>query len=419
MLKTIQKIGVVFLIFLIIGIALRFVLIQTPGFRTDIVTYQSWAGKLVEGGPSKFYSTGYFADYFPGYLYILWMMGKTFNLLVPNIEINSISFEYFIKTITNIFDLLTVLIIFLIIKKYSKHIAIWGALVYLFNPAVIFNSSVWGQTDGIVTFFIILSFYLLLEIQKYWYWILAFATSLLVKPQAAGILPIMYFSLFWKQPFSKFIIGIFLVPITTIILAIPFFISNPIFGLFQLSQNSVKVYPYTSLYAFNFWGIVGFWLRDDQKFLGITYQYLGTLIFSALLIFILIKLFRSYKNHSLNNYLIYYAAAITYFGFFLFMTRMHERYLLPFFALFTIVVFMKKNYFLLGLLVLIIFIHLFNLWFVYFYYSVVFDNPNYSYNLIYETIRKQSNIFSILSLVIFVMIAWPYFRYTKIHDKKI
>ncbi|HEX9022312.1 MAG TPA: hypothetical protein VF799_00580, partial [Geobacteraceae bacterium] len=47
----------------------------TKGYGPDIGTFSAWAGHAAEGLFS-FYSPGYFADYPPGYIYVLWLIGK-------------------------------------------------------------------------------------------------------------------------------------------------------------------------------------------------------------------------------------------------------------------------------------------------------------------------------------------------------
>src|SRR5512146_2474826 len=52
----------------------------TRGYGPDIGTFSAWAGHAAEGLFS-FYSPGYFADYPPGYIYVLWLIGKIRALL--------------------------------------------------------------------------------------------------------------------------------------------------------------------------------------------------------------------------------------------------------------------------------------------------------------------------------------------------
>ena len=92
--------------------------------------------------------------------------------------------------------------------------------------------------------------------------------------------------------------------------------------LFIVERISVTLgqYPYTSINAFNFWGLFGFWQKDllITSFLGIT-------ITATSFIFGAKKLWKT-KN---SRYLLLVLIFATNF---LFFTRMHERHLLPVFA---------------------------------------------------------------------------------------
>ena len=64
---------------LALGLALRFiiayVLLPGSGFGTDIISFQGWAGRLATEGPGTLYESG-FIDYTPGYMYVLWLIGS-------------------------------------------------------------------------------------------------------------------------------------------------------------------------------------------------------------------------------------------------------------------------------------------------------------------------------------------------------
>src|SRR3990172_4447903 len=60
---------------LVFAALLRTVIMPYGGFPTDIGTFKGWATALAERGPEAFYGSG-FADYLPGYLYVLWLIGE-------------------------------------------------------------------------------------------------------------------------------------------------------------------------------------------------------------------------------------------------------------------------------------------------------------------------------------------------------
>src|SRR5207237_992390 len=54
-------------------------LVRAQGFPTAGGTYQAWAERLASIGPGRFYEPGYFCDYPPGFLYVLWLLGALFD----------------------------------------------------------------------------------------------------------------------------------------------------------------------------------------------------------------------------------------------------------------------------------------------------------------------------------------------------
>jgi len=60
------------------GLALRLVLaLVTEGYPYDMSCFVAWGDKLAAEGPAAFYSEGYFADYPPGYLWVLGLVGAS------------------------------------------------------------------------------------------------------------------------------------------------------------------------------------------------------------------------------------------------------------------------------------------------------------------------------------------------------
>ena len=70
--------GLRWLLLMLAGaLALRVILAtHTAGYLYDTNTFTAWAAHLAEVGPGRFYADGYFADYPPGYMYVLWAAGS-------------------------------------------------------------------------------------------------------------------------------------------------------------------------------------------------------------------------------------------------------------------------------------------------------------------------------------------------------
>ena len=48
---------------------------------------------------------------------------------------------------------------YLVCRKQSEALGVLAAALWVLNPSAIFNSSHWGQTDGLMVFLLLLSFY--------------------------------------------------------------------------------------------------------------------------------------------------------------------------------------------------------------------------------------------------------------------
>ena len=59
-----------------VGLIVRVALAPHLGFYGDLQLFQRWTTSLSQVGTHKFYSQAGFADYPPGYLYVLWVTGK-------------------------------------------------------------------------------------------------------------------------------------------------------------------------------------------------------------------------------------------------------------------------------------------------------------------------------------------------------
>src|SRR5437762_12702738 len=58
-----------------LGVVIRLFAVRAEGFPTDVGTFQAWAERLAQIGPGRFYEPGYFSDYPPAFLNVLWPLG--------------------------------------------------------------------------------------------------------------------------------------------------------------------------------------------------------------------------------------------------------------------------------------------------------------------------------------------------------
>jgi hypothetical protein len=214
-----------------------------------------------------------------------------------------------------------------------------GAALFLINPAIWYNSSVWGQTDAIVNFFGLLSFYYLFK-NKLALAILAFAFSIYIKISLLIFAPIFLIIILRKHKFIKILKST--VPSLLALLSITWFFSrtsgkDPISWLYWLYSNKVltQQLQVITANAFNIWAaLTGIHEQPHTlPFLGLTYQYWSYIAFTT---FFLPVLYMVYKKQDEKT--VVTALALTAFASWSLLTNMHERYLYPLFPYLTILV---------------------------------------------------------------------------------
>ncbi|OGH13560.1 MAG: hypothetical protein A3H50_00270 [Candidatus Levybacteria bacterium RIFCSPLOWO2_02_FULL_37_10] len=415
-LREYKKIPSLLKLYLILILLIRIFLLTQPSFKIDMNDWQAWAARLVDVGPLKFYTSNFFADYLPFYYLFLWVIAEIFSFIFGKAAIFSTTFEIYIKIISNIFDILTAYTIFVIINKHSKKWATIGSLLYLINPSIIFNSSVWGQIDAIPTFLLTFSLYQLEEKKNIVRSLSASVLSFLIKPLNIALFPLMLFRIIKNFSAQKILKASGISLLMFFIVTIPFFPNNPIFGPFEHLLKSLNVYPYTSINAYNFWALFGWWKQDSLQVFNLSYHLWGYILFFLIVLTIFIPLFRKKSKSFIKlDYLIY---TILSFAFFLFLTRIHERHLFPVFALLIISACIFKSRVLIASYITLAIVNFINLFYSYYYHNVIYNNPMAPKNILFDISSNYQLIFSVLSLIVFSIMLVVYFKNQRLFIKK-
>ncbi len=314
--------GQVFLVILTLAVSLliRLLLFRYHGYYIDENSFKALYNTAADKGLYGFYDSTW-SDYPPFNIYIFWLFGKLAHAIGPG------SLDLLIKLPQNLFDLATAYLIFRFLRpRYSYLFSLGAMAVYALNPAVIFNLAVWGQFDSIYTFFIVASLYALLR-SRYELSGGLFALAILTKPQSVVLLPVLAYVMLrnggWKRAISSAVVFFVLL----FLVIVPFHWDNPITFLID-RYSGYSVYPYNSLNAYNFWALLGFWKPDTVPHWGLGYQTWGIIAFVIFAAFVMWQFHRKPGGRAPI-----FAVFLLAFGFFMLMTRMHERYLFPVFAL--------------------------------------------------------------------------------------
>lgn len=98
--------------------------------------------------------------YGPTMAYIFGIMGQLMNILLPasQLRLDNFLFDLIIKGTNVVFGLLCGILIYSILSRFgSKREGFIASAIFLFNPAILFMMSIWGETHTISMFFILLS----------------------------------------------------------------------------------------------------------------------------------------------------------------------------------------------------------------------------------------------------------------------
>lgn len=317
------------LILLLAGAALFRVVLSatTKGYSADITTFSAWAAHAADGLTS-FYSPGYFADYPPGYIYLLWLVGKL--RLMLGIDFDTPAFLVLLKLPAILADIATAGILFRLGRRYwSGKASLTLAALYAFNPAVILDSSVWGQVDSVLTLPILLGV-ILLESNPAGAGA-AFVTALLIKPQALifAPLPILWFGIrFLRRErhaaadlfrFCGTAIAIFCLAI------LPFAVNESPGWIISKYGSTLASYPYATLNAFNLFALTGGNLAPaGQQLLFLPYGVWGNIFIVLTVLFTTMVMLRGRDLSRLWYTPLFLSASV-----FVLSAKMHERYLFP------------------------------------------------------------------------------------------
>ena len=297
----------------LLGIFLKlFLAAISSGYESDFHCFSAWADMVFQGGFSAFYRSDAFTDYPPGYMYILWIIGWLKSFLPASEPLLRI----LIKLPAILADLFSALLILHLGKKSRP--AFFLAICYLVNPAVILNSSIWGQVDSMLTLALFLAVVLLQKQNPFAY--VVFAIAVLLKPQALILSPVMlygyYRSAFLEKNFQKHTLFGVLSVALLVLLSLPFGISEVI----QQYQSTLSSYPYFSVNAFNLWAALGQnWV--DLTPVGKLFGYLFIVLITILSFFLLSR------QKGKSN--LFFVGGLLYFSVYLLSVKMHDRYAFP------------------------------------------------------------------------------------------
>ena len=307
----------------------------TEGYPYDQNCFFAWALRMAERGPAGFYETGYFCDYPPGYLYILWPIGKLMQLF--SVSSGSAGARVLLALPSTLAACgLSALCWRTARKANQPHLALPLAGFVMLCPALLFDTAVWKQIDAFFLLPLVLAF-LLLEQQRFLPACALYGIALAIKPQAllAGpCLAAAFLAFFWQsskaqrpriaaQATAGAVVSIGIV----LLAGLPFFGSGVVSGLWEKYASTSSSYAYAVINAFNLAeALGGNWAAQTALLGPLSWQQWGILMLCLLTLFLAVLWRYGLKNRTFCPLLL---AAFYTVGVFTLSHRMHERYLMP------------------------------------------------------------------------------------------
>ncbi len=375
-------------ILMAIGLVLRLILaygidgLRGSGFGADLGLFNYWADTLRQFGPWGFYANASYADYTPGYLYALWPVGYL-REIASGMGVAQDIVDSLIKLPAIITDVLLGYLVASMVLELgvSRRRALIAGAVVIFNPIIWFDSVIWGQVDSFGTVF------LLLGVRELWRGrheraaVIAVIAAL-VKPQLAILIPIVavvairralwpaggyghekapgrrglafeFRDIGWLRILTTGFVGFF----TAVLLSAPFgltvigvsstapFLES---SLLRLVFSTAATYPYLTVNAYNWWALFpvdgqsvvtaggALWMPDAPVKAGQAFGAIGPIpagLVGAALLLGTAAVVAWVVARRPDRVTILVGVSVLALAFFAAPTRVHERYLFPFFGL--------------------------------------------------------------------------------------
>lgn len=323
-----------FAVLLAVATLVRAVLLGTPGY--DVRDYKVWAQVFFERGMANAYSIQFsppvpWFNYPPLHLYVLAATGAIYNALAPTGDWRDQLLAALLKLAPIAADIaLGVLMYVMLRRRAGARVALWASAIYLLNPAIIWNTAYWGGIDAFHAFF---ATWALILVTSSSAWVgplaaLAVGGKLLAVPELLALVPtaVRRWRSWW---FTRILAG---GALTGLLLAAPILATGDGGRMLAAMFRNLGNTPVVAANAHNFWWLVtrgDGWRLDTGLAVGsISYRAAGLALWIVVTLF---GLRRQWASRSTSDHIMESAAYLG-FGFFLFMTEVHENWSFGIFA---------------------------------------------------------------------------------------
>ena len=340
-------------IIVVAGVMLRLLVGRLyPGHWYDVFAFQDWTRQLLQNPLHEFYfgQVDVQPDHLPGDLWLLWLVGQAAHLFVPNVDFYGTPFAHLLRLTAIGCDVALIISAWWSMRALDgRRAGVLAAATISFNPVVIFISSVWTQFDALSVALALLAVRMLARGRPLWASGL-FIYACLIKPQLGLLVPVLIIMelrrrqggrpLAWSDlppglanAARDVVLGGFVAVAVALATCLPFGVgllgmATP-WTVLERVRMAADTYQWTVLGAWNVWTVpIGRATPPDDVTVllaGVSYQDLGV---ALTLLGVLGGVWIAARLRPLPGAVLC-GGFVTLWSFFLFATRVHERYLLP------------------------------------------------------------------------------------------
>jgi len=321
---------------LVVRIALTPLWAYLPNNFSDEGCWKDWMQAIHQHGLLNVFRTAN-TDYV-GYQYVLWLLSGVYSAIGgSNYGHEVLRLHLLVKAPSVLFDMGLIIAMFAVSRSLFQEmhlprpqtLALIAAAVIAFQPAVLYDSAVWSQTDSAVTLAMLLALFFAIRGRPKWAFGI-WAAGFLIKPHPIIILPLLLY-LTWRRDGRALLPGFATAAGVALIALAPWLIHGDGTQIARIYRNLFDAdYQRLSAQAWNAWWFADLTLHpkpDQAVFVFVSYRMLGLLLTISTGFLALLYL---HARANLRGSLV--AAAYLAFAFYLLPVSTHDRYLYPFFA---------------------------------------------------------------------------------------
>ena len=320
-----MRLRIVLVLVLVVGIAIRVVLLPTEGLRADLDQFALWVHGIAVGGIGNAYDQQLA---FPPVMAYVWGLMALIQPAFQTVsDASDPAIRVLMKLPASLADIgLALLALYALRDRPGWAVAAAAAIMFL--PAIFYVSAWWGQYESIYLLFALAAVVFALE-DRIPIAAAALALALMTKPQALPFL-VPFAAWFWARGgprgfFTATIVGAAIIGV----LWLPFVpAGGPLHYLQGVGQYQDQVLAVLSLRAWNLWWIIqsmvggGQFVSDSNPILGpLTPRHVGYGLTALLEVVVFMAVLRDARPRTFILGLV--ASALIAFCF---LTTMHERY---------------------------------------------------------------------------------------------